>query len=282
MRLLLLLLPFLYCSCSENSTVKGKTITSPIAQSQNQSANNIIDRFPPPKGFQRISSPPESFAYYLQHLPLKPVGAKVYLHNGQLKPNQQVHAAVLDIDVGKRDLQQCADAIMRLRAEYLFKQNLAVDIKFNFTNGFPATFSRWSQGQGIRVSGNQVNWIENSRNDGSYESFRRYLNMVFSYAGTLSLSKELPSKSLEAAAIGDIFIQGGSPGHAVVIVDMALHQQTGKKAFLLAQSYMPAQDIHILINPQSTNGNPWYFLDEIEDKLITPEWTFTAQDLKHF
>lgn len=35
------------------------------------------------------------------------------LYNGSQKPNQSVHYAVFDIDVGKEDLQQCADAVMR-------------------------------------------------------------------------------------------------------------------------------------------------------------------------
>jgi hypothetical protein len=40
----------------------------------------------------------------------------VLLYNGAPKFRQDVHAAVIDIDVGTRDLQQCADATMRLRA----------------------------------------------------------------------------------------------------------------------------------------------------------------------
>ena len=43
--------------------------------------------------------------------------------------------------------------------------------------------------------------------------------------------------------IGDVLIQGGSPGHAVIVVDMAENPATGEKLYLLAQSYMPAQDI---------------------------------------
>ena len=44
---------------------------------------------------------------------------------------------------------------------------------------------------------------------------------------------------------GDVFIKGGSPGHAVIVVDVAIYPQTGKTVFLLAQSYMLAQQIHI-------------------------------------
>ena len=51
---------------------------------------------------------------------MKPANAPVLIYTGAQKWRQDVHAAVIDIDVGRRDLQQCADAIMRLRAEWLF------------------------------------------------------------------------------------------------------------------------------------------------------------------
>ena len=57
--------------------------------------------------------------------------------------------------------------------------------------------------------------------------------------------------------IGDVFIKGGSPGHAVTIVDIAINPKTNKKVFLLAQSYMPAQEIKILKNPNNSELSPW-------------------------
>jgi hypothetical protein len=79
--------------------------------------------------------------------------------------------------------------------------------------------------------------------------------------------------------IGDIFIQGGFPGHAVLVTDIATNPRTGEKVFLLSQSYMPAQDIHILKNLNDPDLSPWYKLD-FEDHLHTPEWTFYTDDLK--
>ena len=78
------------------------------------------------------------------------------------------------------------------------------------------------------------------------------------------------------------FIQGGSPGHAVLIMDVAKNPSTQDKMFLLAQSYMPAQDIHILKNEVNKEDSPWYSLDEIDEHLSTPEWTFNRDDLKYF
>jgi hypothetical protein len=46
---------------------------------------------------------------------------------------------------------------------------------------------------------------------------------------------------------------------------------------------MPAQQIHILVNPTSRDLSPWYELTETDaGKLYTPEWIFEKKDLKRF
>ncbi|MBX7219191.1 MAG: DUF4846 domain-containing protein [Blastocatellia bacterium] len=95
------------------------------------SAQNSVDtRTPPPDGFIRENALPASFAAWLRNLPLKQGRPPVKLFNGQDKRNQTAHAAVFDIDVGDMDLQQCADAVMRLRAEYLYSRGLATGNSF--------------------------------------------------------------------------------------------------------------------------------------------------------
>jgi hypothetical protein len=194
---------------------------------------------------------------------------------------RDVHMAVIDMDTGNRDLQQCADAIMRLRGEYFYRQKKFERIHFNLTNGFRVDYSKWTAGNRIRVTGNNTEWVKAAAPANTYSDFREYMDFIFTYAGTLSLSKELKSIDIEALNIGDIFIQGGSPGHAVIVVDAARHLKTGRKIFLLAQSYMPAQDIHILQNPTDHGLGPWY-PDDFGESLITPEWTFKKTDLKRF
>ena len=63
------------------------------------------------------------------------------------------------------------------------------------------------------------------------------------------------------------------------MLDVAEDAQ-GRRAVLLAQSYMPAQDIHVLRNPQ-TPDNPWYVI-EGDGPLATPEWDFPARSLRRF
>ena len=238
----------------------------------------IASRIAPPDGYRRTPVASGSFAQWLRHLPLKPEGAPVLLYDGRGKANQDVHAAVVDIDVGRRDLQQCADAVMRLKAEYLFSKERFADIHFRFTSGDEAPFARWRGGFRPTIRGNRVDWSRRGSVDPSYANFRKYLETVFAYAGTLSLSRELPARGIADMQAGDVFIQGGSPGHAVIIVDMA-QDETGGRVFLLAQSYMPAQDVHVLKNPVDKRLSPWFAIPRGET-LRTPEWTFRRSDLK--
>jgi hypothetical protein len=242
----------------------------------------IATEIPPAEGYERTALETGSFAHWLRHLPLKKKDTQVYLYNGKKKMNQDAHYAVVDIDTGTRDLQQCADAIIRLRGEYLYSKGLYSSINFTFTSGDEASFTQWAAGYRPKVNGNKVQWVKNAGQDSSYRNFRRYLTTVYIYAGTYSLSKELkPRGDIQEMRIGDVFIEPGFPGHAVIVVDMAENKENGEKVFLLAQSFMPAQDIHVLKNPNNAGLSPWYDL-EFGRTLRTPEWRFKDTDLKYF
>lgn len=249
---------------------------------QYDSTNTLCKRIPVPEGYVRVESPRNSFGEWLQNLPLKPGKPDVFFYNGIEKGNQKAHYAVVDMDVGKADLQQCADAVIRLRAEYLYSRQDYAGIHFNFTSGDRINFSSWVQGYRPIVKEDAVIWMQSGNKGASYKAFRNYLIQIFMYAGSASLSKEMQSVSdIRKMQIGDVFIQGGFPGHAVIVVDMAEQQAGREKLFLLAQSFMPAQDVHILINPNDERLNPWYSID-FGDTLQTPEWRFTKNDLKRF
>ncbi len=241
---------------------------------------SLATHIKPPKGYHRIKAEPGSFAHWLRSLPLKPSGSFVRLYNGSFRFNQLAHYAVIDMDVGKRDLQQCADAVMRLRAEYLYAQGRRNEIAFNFTGGSRIPFSRWSKGWRPHVKGKRVSWSRRGKRGAHYKSFRKYMDIIFAYAGTYSLEREMISVSVKDMAIGDVFIQGGFPGHAILVADMVKNPETGEKRFLLIQSFMPAQDIHVLRDPKNPL-TPWYGLD-FSKTLITPDWIFRAKDLRRF
>ena len=240
-----------------------------------------IQQLRPPVDFERVPADSNTFADWLRHLPLKMENNIVYLFYGARKANQAAQYRVLALDVGKQDLQQCADAVIRLRAEYLFGQGKVDEIAFNFTSGARATFKAWRQGYRPRVQGKTVMWKLSAPADSAYKNFREYLTTVFLYAGSASLNLEMKPAAAAQIQIGDVFIKGGYPGHAVIVVDMAVNPKTGKTAILLAQSYMPAQEVHILKNLRDEKISPWYVVNG-EDKLYTPEWTFEWSELRRF
>lgn len=231
-------------------------------------------------GLSRVSVEPGSFGEWLRDLPIKPGCPPVRLYDGRLKARQDAHCAVVAIDVGAQDLQQCADAIIRLRAEYLWASGCADSVAFRFTSGDPATWRAWKAGFRPSVRHSSVTWAKAAPADDTYASFRRYLETVFMYAGSASLERELEAVADRSRPeVGDVYIQGGSPGHAAIVVDVA-QDRSGDRWFLLAQSFMPAQEIHVLRNPRGS-ASPWYRACA-SGPLVTPEWTFRHEDLRRF
>lgn len=247
----------------------------------NKDASTIESRYGTPEGFVRVEAAEGSFGYFLRNQKLKPYGEKVLYYDGKTKTSKGVYDSVIDVEIGNRDLHQCADAIMLLRAEYLYHEENYDQISFHFVNGFKAEYEKWMKGYRIKILDSRATWYKQEEFSNTYKSFRKYMDMVFAYSGTLSLEKELVEVKIEEMQIGDVFIVGGSPGHAVIVVDLAENHQTGEKAFMLAQSYMPAQQTQILINPKNEAISPWYILNTSE-KLITPEWAFDLTQLKGF
>jgi Domain of unknown function (4846) len=227
-------------------------LLSAFSLKSNDCANpSTVSSIPLPAGYERIPVSANSFGAYLRGIRLK-ADKTVYLFNSEKKTNQSAQYAVLDISTGNKDLQQCADAVMRLRAEYLKQQNSP--ICFNDNAGKNYCWSNYRQ-----------------------RGWQGYLETVFGMCGTLSLQKQLKTQSWEKLNIGDVIIKGGSPGHAVIIMDIARHKTTGSLIFVLAQSYMPAQDTHVLLNRKESRLSPWYSIPN--DYLETPEWTFLASQL---
>lgn len=281
--LLPLLLPALLMAAGcEPKNLDSSTLTvAPGSGILVPEGKTVETRFNPPSGYRRVAASPGSYTAFLRQLPLKPHGAVVHYYNGEAKEGTGVYAAVLDLDIGNKDLQQCADAVMRLRAEYLFAAGRPDDIHFRLTNGFLAGFAKWAQGYRVAVAGNSTSWQKAALPAADHKSLRSYLDFVYAYAGSLSLSKELKPVSWTDMQPGDVLIIGGSPGHAETVMDMA-EDEHGDKVFLLSQSYMPAQDIQVLENPSNADISPWYQLKQAPYTVRTPEYDFTTADLKRW
>lgn len=265
----------------------GLTIITILSSSVEQKTTNptgktVETRILPPNGFEREKCDANSFSNYLRTLPLKPQGSKVHLFDNTIKPNQDGTFAVVDMEIGNTDLQQCADAVMRLRAEYLWKQKRYSEIHFNFTSGDRIDYVKWADGYRLKVLGSKISWEKKANKDYSYITFRKYLDKIFMYAGTASLTRELVSVPISNIQPGDIFIHGGNPGHAMIVLDVCVNSSTKQRAFVLAQSFIPAQEIEIVKNPNDNTNSPWYMPKKSDLNIQTPQWTFTTHELKRF
>lgn len=243
----------------------------------NTSGNTLETRILVPEGYVRTAAKEGSFTEFLREYPLKEHGSPILLYNGQEKQGY-AHQAVFMLPIEAEDLQQCADSVMRVYAEYLYWSGQQDKISFHFTNGFLAEYSKWRNGSRIVVKGKKVSWVQSAAYDDSYKCFQRYLRTVFVYAGTLSMESESQEISLSELEVGDVFLKGGSPGHVVVVVDICENEE-GKKAFLLGQGHMPAQEFHVLRNPLHIN-NPWYYEEEVTYPFVTPEYVFPEGSLR--
>jgi Domain of unknown function (4846) len=234
-----------------------------------------------PTGFNYVTEGDSAYSNWLLDLKYKK-NKPVYLYNGKLKSNQDVHYGVLNIDIGKEDLIQCADAAIKIRADYLFEKNRFAEINFIATSGDKMSFENWLKGTRWKPQGNKLVSYTTTRNVTDIKKdYNAFMKLVYAYCGTYSLSNQLKKVcDIGSLQAGDIFIKGGFPGHAVTVMAVA-KSEGGKKIFLLSQGYMPAQDIHILKNCAHPNLGPWYALPDIYP-LDTPEWQFDNGSLKRW
>jgi hypothetical protein len=237
--------------------VSTPELDNPAIVKNDENPYHTINQIPVPDGFKRVPVASLSFGEWLRMQSLKKEKT-VFLFNGSPKYNQQAQFAVLDISTGNKDLQQCADAIMRLRAEYLYQQHRYTEIVFKDNSG-----KRYE-----------------CPSNANREQFNKYLELVFSWCGTISLEKQLtPVKDVNEVQPGDVFIKGGSPGHAAIVMDVVQNAK-GERMIMVANGYMPAQDIHVVRNIFNEES-PWI---EVNEKVPVrlPEWTFASNQLRRW
>ncbi len=240
-------------------------------------------RIGPPRGFHRIPAPRGTYSYWLRHLPLLPKASPVRSFDGRVivaATNPHL-AAVVDMDVGKRNLQQCWDSIVRLRAEYLWATGQKNRIAFPYGGGIGRfSWPKWAAGfRPRRVTKRRYRLKRVARPSHGRKSFRRYLKHIFIWTGTIhsGKTKQVPLARIRA---GDFFTWPGSPGHAVLVLDMATDDR-GRKVILIGQGFMPAQDFHVVASGQDTS--PWFHLGSPPQGLSDAFWgTFPWNSLRRF
>lgn len=255
-----IIFPVLFLSCGSFSTDE---MVSPIKNLQ-QSAT-----------IQQKKFDENSWPYFLQHLRI--VDSPIVDYTGKPVAWQQKHVGIIPYDVGKSDLQQCADALMRLRAEYLFNQKRYTEIGFHFVSGNYYSWEDYCKGLRPVAKANSIRFIKSAASEKTHESLRRYLDIVYAYASTISLAKELkPAIGFE---IGTIVIHPGNPGHCFIIIDEKTNGN-GEKLYKLAEGYTPAQSIYVLRNLHGDGMSPWYPLKK--GVIETASYRFDEYSLGSF
>jgi hypothetical protein len=232
----------------------------------------LENRFEEQQGFKKD---PGTWEGFLQSLPVSP--GPVLDYRGNQVRGQWKHTGILSYDVGTADLQQCADALMRLRAEYLFKAGRSREIGFHFTDGTFYRYSDYCNGIRVLASGNSIRLVKKDTSAPGHASLRKYLDIVYTYAGTISLAREL--KPASDFGIGVVVIHGGSPGHCFLITDERTGEK-GEKWYKMVEGYTPAQTIYMLRNIEVEGNSPWHHLKK--GPIETASYFFTDYELKRF
>lgn len=215
-----------------------------------------------PSGFERVEVQQGSFGDFIRHFPLRKRGSKMLYYNGQNAFFQYFGYAVLDLPLISSQ-EYCADAVQRMRAEYLFSQGRTGELKF-----------RTFDGKVLKFNGNASD----------RDAMEQYLCRVYDATNTGTIRNQLSPKNLNDIQPGDVLVYaaGGRHeyGHAVLVADVAVNKATGKKVVLLAQSSMPALTMHIVRNVSNPLLSPWVEVKPNTGVAVKGFITFSASDLR--
>ena len=238
----------------------------------------FANRIPPPRGFHRLPVADRSFAQWLRFLPLAPRGTPAIAWDGRVTHpgDAGFFAAVADLDVRRN--QECADTIFRLRAEYLRWAGREGDISFSLGNGASLAWADWQRGVRPVLEGRKLVLHRTGTPGASRAEFDRYLAAVFNWCGTLSLPQDGDPVALADIRPGDFFDHGGSPGHAVLVLDVARNSAGVTKAVLL-EGLRPAQTAHV---PSLGPLGPWFAVQSRGPLNLAEYVTLSKSDLRRF
>ena len=218
---------------------------------------SLVEAYPAPAGAQRVEV--DAFGAWLRALRLADPAVPVRTWQGREVPGD-FHVVILPLVPG--DLQQCADSALRLRAEWL--REAGQPVLFHATSGDPMPWERYRAGERAYDAGGRLAWRA-----GEPASWEQYLAALFTWAGTRSLARDTVAAAEPRP--GEVLVLPGSPGHAVVLLDLA---ERGPERFVLVgQGYMPAQDFHLVRGPVAG----WF---RWELPLQVGPWTFPADSLR--
>lgn len=229
----------------------------------NPANRKAIGEITVPWGYERVDVKRGSFGDFIRKIPLQERGSHMKYSDGRIALGQYFGYAVLDLPL-LADSEQCADAVMRMRAEYLWQNSQYGSIHFHSVSGKDQRYGGGSD----------------------RKAFERYLLKVFVNSNTSSLRQELKPKPFQEISPGDVFVYGsprpGYYGHAVLVTDVARNTRTGKTAIMLAQSSTPALTMHIIRDILHPLRSPWIILDDTDEDLFISGIHFDMLDLREW
>lgn len=213
-----------------------------------------------PRGYVKMDGDDAAYTEFLRSIPLKEENAVHYFEGGDVARGSSSRSyAVVDLPLLSNN-EQCADACMHIRSEYLYRSGQYGRICFTTAAGVP-----------MRYMGGRMR-----------KAFESYMRTVFNYANTESLVMELPNREIKDVQPGDMFVykarKGHKYGHAIMVMDVAVNLKTGKKSVLLAEGCTPAVDIHVLRNGRSA----WFPVDDKAETLYLSIFKFHRDELRRF
>ena len=116
------------------------------------------------------------------------------------------------------------------------------------------------------------------------EALYKYLRKVYGASNTSTLRHELAKKPFAEIAPGDVLIyeadRNHSVGHAVLVVDVAVNPNDGRKAIMVAESSMPALSMHIVRNLLHPLKSPWIIVKDSDEDVFLSGIRFQKADLR--
>jgi hypothetical protein len=234
---------------------------APAVEAVAEPARTVAEAFVPPDAAVRVRENP--FGLWLRDLPVAGPDVPVKTFDGRHVSHD---ARVVELDMVPGDLQQCADSVIRLRAQYLVDQG--DEVMFHATSGDELPWAKYAAGERPFVKSERIAW-----RSGSSKRWDDYLAAVFMWAGTWSLEHH-DTVAVDTPEPGDVVVQGGFPGHAVILLDVA--ERDGETFVLVGEGFMPAQSFHVEIGPVE---GWWAWTD---DGLELPHWTLPATALRRW
>lgn len=225
-----------------------------------------------PEGYERVSVSEGEFGELLRELPIRLDRRVVRSHDGRRLNSPSAGIALLPMLGG---VQECADSVIRLYAEHLWREERRDEIAFHFTSGDRSAWEDWVDGERFDIRGSEVERRQGAAKEATRGVFREYLEHLFTYAGTMSLNHDARRlEDGEPTRPGDFFLHPGSPGHVVLVLDVA-ESADGERVALVGQGFIPAQEFHVVRDRggATVDGLRFALPGESGETLDSPSWS---------